>query len=163
MGQNYSPFSLIMGNCLGTSNSNEFSSKNIKRKEIIDTDVKQKELDTVENKTKNNILSDKGSKIIEKKMDNTDPPKNQNSKTNPSKEKSKAKKKTTVRVTKAKNSKVNISKLLPNSHATSGDAGMFGSEHNFGLPEPDEEYLRANEDIWKKYLADRKRKMNKQK
>ena len=96
-------------------------------------------------------------------MDNTDPLKNQNNKTNPSKEKSKTKKKTTVRVTKARHSKVNISKLLPNSHTTSGDAGMFASEDNFGLPEPDEEYLRANEDIWKKYLADRKRKMNKEK
>merc|ERR1712136_230406 len=156
--------SLIMGNCFGTSNSNsnEFSSKNIKGKEVIDTDVKQKELNTVENKTKDDILSDKGDKIIKQKMDNTDPPKNQNNKTNPLKEKSKAKKKTTARETKAKNSKVNISKVLPNSHTTSGDAGMSGSEDNFGLPEPDEEYLRANEDIWKMYLADRKRKMNQQ-
>merc|ERR1712136_382519 len=146
------PFSLIMGNCFGTSNSNESISKNIKRKEVIDSDIEQKELDRVENKAKNNILSNNGNKIIDQKTDNTDPQKNQNNKTNPSKEK-----------TKAKNSKVNISKLQPNSHTTSSDAGMNGSKDNFRLPEPDEEYLRANEDIWKKYLADRKRKMNQQK
>merc|ERR1712136_4503 len=132
------PFRLIMGNCFGTSNSNELSSKNIKRKEVIDTD------------------------IIYWTLDNTDSPQNQNSKTNLSKEKSKGKKKTTANVSKAKNSKVNVSKLQPNSHTTSGDAGMFGSEDNFGLPEPDEEYLRGNADIWKMYLADRKRKMNQQ-
>merc|ERR1712126_716217 len=96
------PFTLIIGNYFGTSNSNEFSSKNIKRKEVIHNDIKQKDLDTVENKTKINILSKKGSKMIMQKLDNTDPPIYQNTKTNPSKEKSKAKKKTTVRVTKAK-------------------------------------------------------------
>merc|ERR1712136_453613 len=85
------PFSLIMGNCFGTSNPNESSSKNIKRKEVIDSDIEQKELDRVENTTKNNILSNKGNKIIDQKMDNTDPQKNQNNKTNPSKEKSKLK------------------------------------------------------------------------
>merc|ERR1712198_112229 len=156
-------FSLIICNCFGTSNSNESSSKNIIRKEVIDSDIEQKELDRVENKAKNNILSNNGNKIIDQKMDNTDPQKNQNNKTNPSKEKSKAKNKTTAKVTKAKNSKVNISKLQPNSHTTLSDAVTNGSKDNFGLPEPDEEYLRANEDIWKKYLADRKRKMNQQK
>merc|ERR1712110_965227 len=30
------------------------------------------------------------------------------------------------------------------------------SENDNGLPEPDEEYRKANEDIWKKYIADRK-------
>merc|ERR1712133_62269 len=104
-------FSLIIGNSFGTSNSNEASSKNIKRKEVIDSDIEQKELDRVENKAKNNILSNNGNKIIDQKMDNTDPQKIRIIKQIRQKKIPKLKIRQQLKYLKQKNSKVNISKL----------------------------------------------------
>ena len=61
---------------------------------------------------------------------------------------------------KHRTSKLIPSKALPNSSSSFEETKTIKT---FGLPEPDKEYIKANEDIWKKYLADRKRQNAKEK